>query len=259
MNYLNKANDGSKEDKVSEKVEKANDKDEKATEKKSKGLSIFFTSLLPYKFLYNIVQVMLCSYMCIEAGLQAYKHDDYTLLPCIKMNYTNPPVGPVLYIFYLSKVLDFADTFFIIVERRWQQLSFLHVYHHFTIFMFYWLNVNVAYDGDVYLTIVLNGFIHTIMYTYYFVSLHTKEIPWKSLLTSSQLVQFVIMNAQALYILGSDCKHFPTNVTVSYFVYIVSLILLFSKFFYDSYISGKGKKSDKSGKSIKTSSSKKNT
>jgi elongation of very long chain fatty acids protein 4 len=226
------------------------EKDEKVPEKKPKGIAIFFTSLLPYKFLYNIIQVMLCSYMCIEAGLQAYKHD-YTLLPCIAINYKNPPIGPVLYIFYLSKVLDFADTFFIIVERRWQQLSFLHVYHHFTIFMFYWLNVNVAFDGDVYLTIVLNGFIHTIMYTYYFVSLHTKSIPWKSLLTSSQLVQFVIMNAQALFILGSDCKAFPQNVSIAYFVYIVSLILLFSKFFYDSYISGKG------GKSGKTSSTKK--
>ena len=32
----------------------------------------------------------------------------------------------------------------------------------------------MGYDGDVYVTIVLNGFIHTVMYTYYFVSLHTK-------------------------------------------------------------------------------------
>ena len=36
------------------------------------------------------------------------------------------------------------------------------------------MNLNVGYDGDVYVTIVLNGFIHTVMYTYYFVSLHTK-------------------------------------------------------------------------------------
>jgi hypothetical protein len=40
----------------------------------------------------------------------------------------------------------------------------------------FWLNVNVGYDGDVYLTIVLNGLIHTIMYTCYFVDLHTKDI-----------------------------------------------------------------------------------
>ena len=36
----------------------------------------------------------------------------------------------------------------------------------------------VNFDGDIYLTIFLNGLIHTVMYTYYFVSMHTK-IPAK--------------------------------------------------------------------------------
>ena len=38
----------------------------------------------------------------------------------------------------------------------------------------YWLNLNAAYDGDVFLTVILNGAIHTVMYAYYFLSLHTK-------------------------------------------------------------------------------------
>ena len=70
-----------------------------------------------------------------------------------------------LWLFYASKVLDFVDTFFIVIGKKWKQLSFLHVYHHTTIFLFYWLNLHVNYDGDIYLTIVLNGAIHTIMYT----------------------------------------------------------------------------------------------
>lgn len=52
---------------------------------------------------------------------------------------------------------------------------------------FYWLNVNAGYDGDVFMTIVLNGFIHTVMYTYYFVSMHTKDIWWKKYLTLMQV------------------------------------------------------------------------
>ena len=85
--------------------------------------------LYPLKFLYNVVQVMLCSYMCIEAGVQAYKAG-YSLLPCNEFNHSQPPIGFILYVFYLSKILDFMDTFFIIAEKRWKQLSFLHVYHH---------------------------------------------------------------------------------------------------------------------------------
>ena len=101
---------------------------------------------------------------------------------------------------------------------------------------FYWLNLNVGYDGDVYLTIVLNGLIHTVMYTYYFVSLHTKEIWWKSALTMCQMVQFVVMNAQAIYMLYSGCTNFPRNITMAYLYYIVTLLLLFAHFFVLSYV-----------------------
>ncbi len=90
--------------------------------------------LYPFKFAYNIIQVMLCSYMCIEAGVRAYSAG-YTLLPCNPFDQTNPPIGFVLYVFYLSKILDFLDTVFIILEKRWNQLSFLHVYHHTSIFL----------------------------------------------------------------------------------------------------------------------------
>ena len=33
------------------------------------------------------------------------------------------------------QVLDFMDTIFIILGKKWKQLSFLHVYHHITIFL----------------------------------------------------------------------------------------------------------------------------
>eukprot|EP01038_Epipyxis_sp_PR26KG_P009592 gene9592-12919_t len=201
--------------------------------------------LYPFKFAYNMIQVMLCSYMCIEAGVRAYDAG-YSIMPCNAFNHNKPPIGFILYVFYLSKILDFLDTVFIIAEKRWKQLSFLHVYHHTSIFLFYWLNINVGYDGDVYLTIVLNGLIHTVMYTYYFVSLHTKDIWWKSALTMCQMIQFVVMNSQAIYLIVSDCRQYPRNITVAYLFYIVTLLLLFAHFFVMSYIV-KGK-SDRSGK-----------
>lgn len=205
--------------------------------------------LYPFKFIYNMLQVMLCSYMAIEAGIRAYDAG-YSLIPCNTFNHMQPPIGFILYVFYLSKILDFLDTVFIIAEKRWKQLSFLHVYHHFSIFLFYWLNVNVGYDGDVFLTIVLNGFIHTVMYTYYFVSLHTKEIWWKSALTMCQMVQFICMNAQALYLIFSNCTNYPRNIIVAYLFYIMTLLGLFAHFFVMSYMkSGKEKKgSSKSNK-----------
>jgi len=121
----------------------------------------------PIKFFYNVSQIMLCAYMTVEAGLLAYRNNYTILQPCNDYNTEHPPVANLLWLFYISKVWDFWDTIFIVLGKKWRQLSFLHVYHHTTIFLFYWLNSHVNYDGDIYLTIVLNGFIHTVMYTYY--------------------------------------------------------------------------------------------
>jgi len=100
--------------------------------------------------------------MTVEASLVAIRNG-YSFWPCNTFDPVSPPVVNVLYIFYVSKLWDFWDTIFIVLGKKWNQLSFLHVYHHTTIYLFYWLNSRVNYDGDIYLTIVLNGFIHTVM------------------------------------------------------------------------------------------------
>lgn len=38
-----------------------------------------------------------------------------------------------------SQILDFMDTVFIVARRSWSQFSFLHIYHHISIFLTYWL------------------------------------------------------------------------------------------------------------------------
>jgi len=200
----------------------------------------------PLKFIYNVSQIMLCAYMTIEAFMVAYR-SGYTCLPCVAFDTENPPAANLLWLFYVSKVWDFWDTIFIVIGKKWRQLSFLHVYHHTTIFLFYWLNSNVFYDGDIYLTILLNGFIHTVMYTYYFICMHTKmpgtgkslPIWWKSYLTLMQMIQFVAMMSQAVYLMFSGCKYSNTRVVGTYLVYIFSLLGLFAQFYVQSYMKPK--------------------
>lgn len=204
----------------------------------------------PLKFVYNVSQIMLCAYMTIEAGLMAHRAG-YNVMPCNDYNQANPPLANLLWLFYVSKVWDFWDTIFIVIGKKWKQLSFLHVYHHTTIFLFYWLNSHVNYDGDIYLTILLNGFIHTVMYTYYFICMHTKvpetgkslPIWWKSSLTMMQMIQFVTMMSQACILLFGGCDKTSLRVVATYFVYILTLLVLFAQFFVSSYMKPKkGKK-----------------
>ncbi|CAH0479502.1 unnamed protein product [Peronospora belbahrii] len=194
----------------------------------------------PLQFVYNPIQVIACSYMCVEAAIQAYRNG-YSPAPCNAFKADDPVMGNVLYLFFLSKMLDLCDTVFIILGKKWKQLSILHVYHHLTVLFVYYVVFRVAQDGDSYITIVLNGFVHTIMYTYYFVSAHTRDIWWKKYLTRIQLIQFVTMNVQGYLTYSRQCPGMPPKVPLMYLVYVQSLFWLFMNFYIRAYVFGSTK------------------
>ena len=66
--------------------------------------------------------------------VRVYKKEDYALI-CNPFNADKTEMAAILWVFYVSKILDFADTVFMVLRGKWNQLSFLHVYHHITIFL----------------------------------------------------------------------------------------------------------------------------
>ncbi len=97
--------------------------------------------------------------------------------------------------------------------------------------------VRAGYAGDVYFTIVANSLIHLAMYYYYLVSTLGPAPFWGKYLTQAQMVQFVAMNAQAIYILYNRCEY-PRVVTQVYLTYIVSLLGLFLQFYFGKHGAG---------------------
>jgi elongation of very long chain fatty acids protein 4 len=71
--------------------------------------------------------------MIYKAVLE-YIAKDYKFI-CNGYDASATGMAGVVWIFYLSKIFDFCDTFFIVMRRKWKQLSFLHVYHHTSIFL----------------------------------------------------------------------------------------------------------------------------
>ena len=210
--------------------------------------------LYPFKFVYNVTQIFLCAYMSVHALVIA-KHEGLLNLQCGAFHFEDPKVGELLWLFYVSKILDFMDTVFIIASCKQSQFTFLHTFHHFTIYSVYWLNVNINYDGDIYFTILANGFIHTIMYSYYWISMHIPKVKdektnrlkygiwWKKYLTQMQLIQFLLMMGQALWIVfGAKCTESPPRVTKLYFGYILLMFGLFMWFFKKTYSRRKKKR-----------------
>jgi elongation of very long chain fatty acids protein 4 len=206
---------------------------------KQDGIMVFVAMAI-----YNATQVALCGWM-VYAAIVEHRRKGFSLV-CNPHNLAEDGMALVNHVFYLSKVLDFADTVFMIVKGNWHQVSFLHVYHHTSIFLVYWLNAQANYASDIYLTIVLNGMIHFIMYGYYFATAFNVQVPSiiKKSITKSQLFQFCCMETQGLVLLLGDCES-PKNITILYMVYISTMMILFLDFFFKSYSSKSSKSADK--------------
>jgi elongation of very long chain fatty acids protein 4 len=120
----------------------------------------------PLMLAYNAAQVLLCGWMIVAVLAEARAVGVAVSLATLVCNPFRPAatgIARVLWVFYLSKILDFLDTVFFVARGKWEQMSFLHVYHHFSIFLTYWLVTAVGYDGDVYYTVVANSFVHFVM------------------------------------------------------------------------------------------------
>lgn len=149
---------------------------------------------------------------------------------------------------FLVKVLDLMDTVFFVLRKSYRQITFLHVYHHILmVFGPYWGMWYYGYGGQIYMMGFLNSFVHVCMYFYYFLTTLKPEMKTKLWLKKSitilQLIQFVILLFQSIYVLLFN----PTcEVPLSYqYLQVVQASLMtymFSKFYIKAYMKPEQKK-----------------
>ena len=84
------------------------------------------------------------------------------------------------------------DTIFFILRKKDNQLTFLHIYHHSTMVIFWWVGAKFVPGGSALTGAMVNCFVHIIMYFYYFLAAIGPAISrylwWKKYLTILQLV-----------------------------------------------------------------------
>ncbi len=107
-------------------------------------------------------------------------------------------VSDTLLINIYSKVIEKYYVFFsfnqviFALRKKSNQITFLHVFHHFSMVINSWLGVKYVAGGQTFFLAMLNSFIHGIMYTYYGLSAigphMQKYLTWKKYLTQMQLV-----------------------------------------------------------------------
>ena len=104
-------------------------------------------------------------------------------------------------VFYVSKFYEFVDTWILILKGK--EASFLQVYHHTGIAIAMWAACASSSNWVVW-PVVLNSFIHTLMYTYFAAATMGYRSPLAKMLTTMQLTQFVvgIILSSSTYVYG---------------------------------------------------------
>jgi hypothetical protein len=154
----------------------------------------------------------------------------------------DPLFRQVVYAFYISKFVEFADTLFLIVKGK--QVSWLHWFHHSGAA----LNMGLLYHSSMeaaFLFVCLNGVIHTFMYAYYASSLLGIRLPGKSALTSLQIAQF--FTGFFLFFSYKDLPCFANSaelmvVYLYTWAYVGTVLLFFCHFFIVNYLVARGAK-----------------
>ena len=170
-------------------------------------------------------------------------HDDFYFSVCKIPALKLPPLNIWAWFFILSKCFELGDTAFIVLRKT--PLSFLHWYHHVTVFIYTWFANSFSTSSGVGMWFAcMNYSVHSLMYGYYAIKATGRKIPlWISqvitVLQLSQMFVAIICNAVAYhsYHSGKDCD-FQKDVFQAGMVIYGTYALLFLNFFYQRHVNG---------------------
>lgn len=197
----------------------------------------------PLMRLYNFFMVTLSGYMFLRCVQLAIRDNDSVFCVPQHTGVKGEEMAQLVWIFTYSKIVEFLDTMFMLIEGRYRQISFLHVYHHATILSYWFVILWQSPGSDAYFSLAGNSFIHVLMYGYYLLASFGYSPWWKFYITKAQIAQFCLFCVQSVYVgyaTGGKCD-FPLGLSRGLLWYMLTLILLFTHFL----LTNKGSKKKK--------------
>ncbi|XP_039261181.2 very long chain fatty acid elongase 7-like [Styela clava] len=197
--------------------------------------------LRPVIALYNLCMVIFALFLFYEFLMSGWA-TGYSFT-CQECDYSNSPQAlrmvRVCYLFWLSKHIEFLDTVFFIARKKFQHVSFLHVFHHSIMAFTWWFGVKFSPGGLGTFHGMINSFVHLVMYTYYGIAAlgpaYQKYLWWKKYLTVFQMTQFVVVFSHIGYVIAfTNCKY-PEVFKYIIGAYGTIFFILFADFWTKAY------------------------
>lgn len=147
-------------------------------------------------------------------------------------------VTNALWYYFFSKAIEFMDTILMVIRKRFTQITFLHVFHHSTMLIIWWIVMTWIPGGQAWLGPVLNSAVHVAMYSYYGLSVIPSlrdKLWWKRYITMFQLLQFMLIFSHTFLSLLRGCDY-PLWGQFMLGGYMVIMLVLFTNFYIQEYV-----------------------
>ncbi|RWS29409.1 Elongation of very long chain fatty acids protein-like protein [Leptotrombidium deliense] len=196
--------------------------------------------MIAYNFFMVIISALLVYVFAVKAWFNGYS------LTCQPVDYS--PTGDAYviavasYSYFIVKFLEFFDTIFFVLRKKFSHVSTLHVIHHGIMPFSVWWGLKFVPGGHATFFGFINSFVHVIMYTYYGLAAvgpqMNKYLWWKRYLTVLQMVQFILIFIHSFQLLFRDCS-FPRAFGLWISAHGVLFWFLFSHFYRHTYLRAK--------------------
>jgi len=193
---------------------------------------------------YNVLIVALSTYGFVEAFLNGWgSHYNWI---CQPIEYDTDPdskamrMAAMCHVYYLSKFIEFSDTFIMIARKKFGQVNRLQLIHHGVMPIYTFFLVRWVPGGHGTFAAMLNSFVHMIMYSYYFLAAlgphMQKYLWWKKYLTTFQMGQFVAIFIKSLVVvLGFSNCGYPWYFSFTTAALMILMFILFAEFYINEY------------------------
>jgi len=219
-----------------------------------KSLRISQQIIYPLSIIHNLCLVIFSAYTCLnlislllEDGIHYEGH--YYLKQNPQTDRDHKYIS-LLFYFYLSKYYEYVDTFLLYLKNK--EPIFLQKFHHIGA-VICWHICYINKVDAILIGTVLNSGVHTVMYTYYLLTLFNIRLTLiKPFITKMQLVQLVVGNLICAYNYFPPVESYINYGCILFTnAYVFVLIYLFSDFYQKSYL--KSQSTQPNNNTIKTS------
>lgn len=185
---------------------------------------------------YNLTQMLLNFFVFVnllwEAKAQGFQYPWGNQFTYTKESHR---LGYYIYLHYHCCQLELLDTMFVVIRKKFQKITFLHVWLRLLNMWAWFFACRFACGGDTYFPAAVNAGTRAVVYAFYSLSLLTRQgtLIGKARVTGVQMLQFGMCGAHALFCLvhfwDMDISRWLLAV---YLLVMLNGLVLFSDFHY---------------------------